>query len=223
MHQLPRRLLGTALALGLAWARPARAQVATLYPVDEAARQAEFFTFRAHLQAAVARHDTTAVLAVVAPDVRNTFGDDNGGDAFRARWQLNTSGSELWHELGLVLALGGTFDDDSTFSAPYIFSRWPGQFDAFAHVAIIGSRVRVRAAPAPTSPVLGTLSFAIVPTADSRLPLTEREARHWTPVRLRDGRVGYVAAAYARRPVDYRAIFRRRDGRWQLLTLIAGD
>jgi hypothetical protein len=42
-------------------------------------------------------------------------------------------------------------------------------------------------------------------------------------VRLGDGRTGFVAAGYVRSPVDYRAIFRRRGGQWQLLTFIAGD
>lgn len=212
-----------ALALALAWGPAARAQVAELRPVDEAAREAGFFTFRAHLQAAVARHDTAAVLAVVDPGVRNTFGDDEGIRSFRELWRPGDPGSALWQELGLVLALGGSFDGDSTFVAPYVFSRWPGHLDAFSHVAIIGNGVLVRAAPDPAAAPIGRLGFAIVPRADPPAALTADAARQWTPVRLRDGRVGYVAARYARSPVDYRAIFRRGDRGWRLVTLVAGD
>jgi hypothetical protein len=45
-------------------------------PVDEASQQADFFTFRAHLQGAIARHDAVAVLSVVNVNIRNTFGGD---------------------------------------------------------------------------------------------------------------------------------------------------
>jgi hypothetical protein len=40
---------------------------------------------------------------------------------------------------------------------------------------------------------------------------------------LPGGRRGFVHAAYARSPVDYRAYFTRVDGRWQLTLFLAGD
>lgn len=212
-------LVVTALALP----PRAAAQVAELLPVDEAVRAPDFFTFRAQLQAAVARRDTAALLAVVHPDVRNTFGDDNGIAAFRRRWGLAEGGDDLWRELGLVLALGGSFSDDSTFTAPYVFSAWPDTLDAFEHVAVIGRGVRVRAAPDAASAVIGVLSFAVVPRVYDPKRGTEPASSRWVAVRLGDGRTGFVAAGYVRSPVDYRAIFRRRGGQWQLLTFIAGD
>ena len=34
---------------------------------------------------------------------------------------------------------------------------------------------------------------------------------------------GYISSAYVRSPIDYRAIFRFENRRWQLVTLVAGD
>lgn len=194
-----------------------------LRPIDEAASQPDFFTFRAHLQAALARHDVGSVLAVISPTIRNTFGDDNGREAFRRLWKPESPDTILWDELARVLAIGGTFEANGTFVAPYTFSRWPNDVDSFEYVAIVGSRVRVRSAPSLASSTMGSLSFAIVPLARNARPATGAQDLEWTAVTLQNGRVGYVSSRYARSPVDYRAIFARTGETWQMVTFIAGD
>ena len=193
-----------------------------LKPVDEAAQQPDFFTFRAQLQAAIARHDTAAVLAIVNPGIRTSFGDDGGSDGFRKQWRPDAADSKLWDTLGRVLALGGSFQPDGTFVAPYTFSRWPEKIDSFEHVAIIGDRVSVRGAARPDATALTTVSFAILPIGKDARPASGRDDR-WIAVQLKDGRVGYVAAQYARSPVDYRATFAKAGERWQLMAFVAGD
>ena len=160
----------------------------------------------------------------MAPEIRNSFGDDNGVPAFRTRWRLQDPGSELWPELVAVLALGGTFENDSTFVAPYVFSRFPDSLDAFEHVAVIGENVRVRTEPALTARVLVRVSFEVVRRARKppRAP-TPSEAALWEPIELADGRVGYVAREFLRSPVGYRAAFVRRGGRWLMTLFVAGD
>ena len=41
--------------------------------------------------------------------------------------------------------------------------------------------------------------------------------------RLAGGSLGYVRSRSVRSPIDHRAIFSRRDGRWWMITFIAGD
>src|SRR5262245_56349265 len=130
-------------------------------PVDEAARRPDFFAFRAQLQSAVARHDAAAVLDAVAPDVKNSFGGNDGVEEFKQMWRLDQQDSELWQELGAVLALGGTFQGTQEFVAPYTFSRWPNGLDAFDHVAVIGANVRIRSAPRADAATIGQASFSI--------------------------------------------------------------
>ena len=191
---------------------------AQLLPVDEASTRPDFFSFRAALQRAIAQHSAAGLLAIVHPHIKNSFGDDDGIDAFRTMWKITEPDSEIWDVLGSVLALGGSFHDADTFVAPYVFSRWPEQFDSFEHVAVIGSNVRVRSQPDTTSNAIDTVSFAILPLAR---PVTDKEG--WTAVQLDTQRVGYISAAYVRSPIDYRAIFRFENRRWQLVTLVAGD
>ncbi len=197
---------------------------AVLLPVDEAARRPEFFTVRAQLQRAVARRDWPAVLAVVHPKIRTSFGPDNGLAAFREQWKAERADSDLWETLGTVLALGGSFDQAGNFMAPYVYSRWPDKLDGFEHVAVIGGRVRVRAAPRADADVLASLSYAILrrqPGADRQI--APEMADHWTAVALAGGRTGFIASQYVRSPVDYRAIFAEEGGRWRLMAFVAGD
>jgi hypothetical protein len=124
----------------------------------------------------------------------------------------------LWDVLGTVLALGGDFDD-AGFEAPYVSSEWPGEVDAFEYVAVVGSRVRVRAAPDGAAETLATVDFALL--ARGGAPARDDEA--WVAVRLADGRIGYIDARYARSAIDYRARFEKTPAGWRLTSLLAGD
>jgi hypothetical protein len=191
---------------------------ARLLPVDEAATRPDFFSFRAALQEAVARHDVEAVMAVVHADIKASFGGDEGIESFRRMWQPDAPDSKLWGTMAAVLALGGTFQGEQTFVAPYTFSRWPDRFDAFEHVVLTAADVRIRDAPRTDAAVLATMSFAILPVAHPA-----QESEEWTAVRLEGKRVGYVASHFARSPIDYRAIFTLSQGRWRLTMFLAGD
>ena len=200
------------------------AQAKKVLPVDEAAHDPEFFAFRARLLVALQQRDLQFLYGIVADDIRNSFGGDGGIDGFKARWKPEDASSELWKTLTQVLALGGQFaarEGTNTFVAPYVFTVETGA-DPFENWVIIGDAVRVRAQPDEASPILARLSFDVVRVTGSKA--TPGPGRHaWMPVQLADGRTGWVASEFIRSPVDYRAIFARRAGRWLLEALIAGD
>lgn len=202
----------------LAFAFPVLALAEQFLPVDEATQRPSFFSFRANLVEALARHDVDAVLAVVSPDVKNGFGGNDGIEAFRATWKLDGGDSAFWHEMARVLALGGTFDDAGNFVAPYVYSEWPQEFDAFNYVAVVGSRVSLREAPHEKAKVVATANFEILEHVPSK-----QETDAWMRVRREDGTIGFIARAYAQSPVGYRAMFRETNGRWQLVFFVAGD
>jgi hypothetical protein len=190
-----------------------------LFPVDGAGcgARADFFAFRARLQAALARRDLDAVLAIVAPDIRNSFGGDDGVEGFLRLWTPREPGSRLWAELATVLALGGTFERDDMFVAPYVFSRWPQGFDPFQHVVLIAPDVALRLAPRDDAEPAGNASFVILRLAGSEAP------EGWTAIRDEDGGTRYVRSSVVRSPIDYRAYFERRNGEWRMVMFLAGD
>ena len=195
------------------------AQELRVLPVDEAAQDPGFFAFRAPLQRAIAERDTATLLAVVHPEIKVSFGGDYGIDTFREQWLADPE-PQIWAELGTVLALGGRFYDDSTFAAPYTFTDLAGEVDPFEALIALGDSVPVHAAPSADAEVVAHLSFDVVRhewAHDDPIP------EGWTAVRLDDGTLGYVRSRSVRSPIDYRAIFSRRDGRWRMVTFVAGD
>jgi hypothetical protein len=215
-------LAAVAIALSaLAASAPGQAGPAPrrLLPVDQAASRPDFFTFRAQLLTALARHDVAALLSVVHPNIKNGFGGDDGKANFEAKWRPAAADSEVWATLAEVLALGGTFESPATFVAPYVSSRWPESVDAFDHVAVVGDRVRIRHRPSQDAADAGSSSFEIL-----RLATEIQDAgESWTAVRLANGTTGYISSRYVRSAVDYRAYFKKEAGRWQMLMLLAGD
>lgn len=198
--------------------QPAPRPATALMPVDEAPLLPDFFSFRAQLLAAIARRDAAALLAVVDPDIKNGFGGDDGKAAFEREWRPSAPDSRVWEVLATVLALGGSRAGDDGFIAPYIHSSWPSGVDGFEHVAVIGERVRVRRAPSPGAEEIAQVSFEVLARGkDDKAP------EDWTSVTLSDGRSGYISSRFVRSPIDYRAFFSKKEGRWWMVMLLAGD
>jgi hypothetical protein len=189
----------------------------TLRPGDDAPRRADFLEFRRRLQDIVARRAAPALIASVHPNVRISFGDSGGIQAFRKE-VVESKGEDFWRELGTILRLGGRFRMENAFDAPYTFAAWPQDLDAFECLAVVGTRVRVRSAPKLQARILTALDFAIV----RALP-PDGESPAWKRIQLADGRTGYVASQYIRSPIDHRALFEFEQGRWRLVAYVAGD
>lgn len=199
------------------------AQVAKLYPTDEAAKDPSFFVFRARLLKALQKKDSAFLLGIVDPKIANNFGGDDGLANFKRIWHPERPTSLVWTELLTALALGGKFGDDKSFSAPYLFNGFPEQFDAFEYSAIIDDGVRVRREPNTAAAVVRTLSFDIVKLGSGETKRSAGDKREWIPVVLADGQKGWVASEYIRSAIDYRAIFEKKNGRWVMTAFIAGD
>lgn len=187
-------------------------------PVDQAASVADFFSFRAQLQLAVARRDVEAVLAVLSKDVKLSFGGHAGVEDFKNLWKPSEPDSKLWETLAAALSLGGTFATDGSFTAPYVFTTWPDGKDPFEHMVAIGSGVRVRSTARADAPVVETLDFSVVELAGA--PPSDAK---WVKIKLPGERTGFVNSEFLRSPIDYRISFARLEGRWQVVYLLAGD
>jgi hypothetical protein len=95
--------------------------------------------------------------------------------------------------------------------------------EAFEHGVIVGENVRVRLMATADSPVVASLSFDVVEVADWGTKSAGGGKQFWVRVKLASGQQGYIASAYVRSPFDYRIVFEKQQGRWQITTLVAGD
>jgi hypothetical protein len=200
---------------GLCVAPSAPRTAPKLLPRDEAANQPDFFTFRARLLTALAQRDEAAVLAAADPGIRLAFDDSVGIEILRKA--LRDPQSTIWGDLATTLALGGTFESPTSFTAPYVTAAWSDDFDAFQCAAVLGDRVRVRRTAAADSAVVASVSYEIVQL------LPEERTDAVVQVRLANGVRGFISAPFLRSAVDHRAIFDRKGGQWRMVAFVAGD
>ena len=194
-----------------------------LLPRDEA--DESFRRFRGDLLAALGRRDTTFLFGVLAPDIRNSFGDLDSVSGFRRQWQPGEPGSPVWRSLTRLLELGGRLEDDTVFVAPYVYAFWPDTVDAFTHLAVTTLRAEVRSRPSPDAPLMGTASLTILQLAEWTGLHDRPTARDtvWARVVMPDGTRGWVRGDQVYSPIGWRGIFVRSEGRWRLSVLVAGD
>ena len=185
---------------------------------DEASRCPGFQDFREHLNETVRHKDANALLAIVHPDIRFSFGPENGRDAFRQRWIEGSQDGDVWLELEQLVRLGGRCEEGRSFVTPYVFADWPEDLDAFEHGAVTGTRVRLREAPGLAAPVLSWLDYEIVRVSD-----WGDGTSPWVAVATFDGRKGFAARRYVRSPVGIRAYFTRDGGAWRMTLFVQGD
>lgn len=184
-------------------------------PFDEANLKPSFLAFRTELITAVARRDIDFVVEQATEDIFLSFGSVAGRTEFRS--MLTSGGDAYWNELEEVLRLGGAFASASVFEAPYTWAAdLPDDLDPFFAGFIIGEEVVLRDRPNRLGAVLALLDYEVV-------TLLGGGEGDYEAVRTAAGVDGYVHHDYVRSPIDYRAIFERRDGRWLIAVFIAGD
>ncbi|MBC7924057.1 MAG: SH3 domain-containing protein [Bryobacteraceae bacterium] len=205
-----------AFAIGLlAFALTADAD--SLRPVDQAQSEPSFAAFRWRLLKGLEKKDTAVLFPLLDPGIRASFGAGDGVKTFRQYWKLDTAPatSGLWSELTTAIRLGSTREEDE-FVAPYVFTRFPKDRDAFTHAAVIKPAVKLRKLPKAGATIVGTLDYEVV-------QLLTPVKNGWYRVRTDAGKQGWLPQADVRSPLDYRAFFEKKNGRWFLTAFVKGD
>jgi hypothetical protein len=194
-------------------------------PFDEATQDASFLKFRNELKATIARKDALALMKIVDKNIKNGFGGEDGAAKFKAGWKPETPDSQVWRALSLVIELGGNFDNKTTFAAPYAFSAFPSDVDGFTTVVVTAEGAVMREKPKPDAPVVRTLDHDILTFAGEASGKLQHEATEadWIEVKDAKGKRGFVRHLDVRSPIDYRAYFEKRRGKWLMTAFLAGD
>lgn len=197
--------------------------------IDEAFKDASFQKFRTNLISEVKRRNVRYLLSVVDPEIRISFGSEEGMKDFQKMWNPDRSNSELWGELLKILENGGEFNEyggKQVFWAPYTFASFPFDVDPFETQIIFGNRVNLRSRPQTSSRVLTQLSYNII-KVDYPNSVNAGNAEYprytWLKIETLGGQKGYVSSEYVRSHLDYRAGFEKKNGQWKITAFIAGD
>ena len=185
-----------------------------LAPLDDGTTVDGFAAFRDTLRDVVARRDTAALLAVVAPGARLSFGDTPGGpDGFRQSWFEGDAPEPVWDVLATLLE-GGSAEEDGAVVVPFVGAFWPEDLDPFETVAVPDRDVSAYDAPGGTE---------VARLSEIALPVTGPARGGWRTVTLPDGQTAAVEEAEVLSPVGYRATFWDDGDGWQMRSLVTGD
>lgn len=219
---------GILLFLLFVFASSAAGQERYVRPVDEAAKDASFLAFRTKLIAAAEKKDAKFILSIVDKNIRNGFGGDDGIENFTETWELEKPESKFWGEFLPVIKNGGSFSPPArgtgkTFMAPWSFSKWPDDLDAFDTLVIFGNNVNLRETPGAGGRIVGKLSYNAVRMVENAKTPENSDESEWVKIRTLGGKTGWVKSEYVRSPIDYRAGFEKTGGKWKMTFFVAGD
>ena len=216
------------LSLAVAQASPFSEAFESWKMVDGAGQHADFVKFRSELLGVVERRDAAALKSYLSPQIQYSFGLDKPGPAgFYARWRPGQADCELWKELGQVLRNGGSFDNRGMFTAPAWYASWPAGRDEMEWGVVSDAAVKVYSearADSRTLPEIGPCWVHI-----SQNPASQNQEAFTCidlPKSMQDPykvESAFVARDQVHRLLGYRAVFARRQGRWQMLSFLSGD
>lgn len=221
---ITRLLLALSFLILAAGAAPAPGPVERLQPRDEAAEDPSFVAFRSKLQAIVEKKDVRGLRGAIAEDILNSFGGGRGVDAFNNAWKLDNPQSAIWPSLAGVLRLGGQFGGTKVFTAPYVFASWPREYGRLDYVAVTDAQAVIRAAPDAGSAVVRRLDHDLLEVIQSAsMPQHEAGPDDWNEVKDRNGNRGFIPVRDVRSPLDFRATFEKRNGKWVIASFMSGE
>lgn len=195
-----------------------------LYPKNEVYKDSSFTDFICKFQYAIFKHDKQFLLNSLDKNIQNSFGDDNGIENFKSKWNLNSETSEIWPLLSQLISMGASFskqENRNSFIFPSIFTMDipVDTLDVYGTSVVIAKNVNVREKPSKNSKIIAKLSHEVV-TFD----YASQQAKDWTYVSTIDKKIkGYVNNEFLWILVDYRMCFVKKDGEWKMTFLLAGD
>jgi hypothetical protein len=171
--------------------------------------------FREKLAEAVMARDANAFVALAAEDVKLDFGGGAGRAELKKR--LTSPDGMLWDELVQLLKLGCAANAQGGLTIPWYFEQHIDAVDPMSGMLVTGEKVPLLAAPDAEARPLKTLSWDVV-TLTALKPDDP-----FQPVTATDGTKGYIATDKLRSLLDYRLLATSRNGKWSVVSLVAGD
>jgi hypothetical protein len=191
-------------------------------PLDEGGNDVQFAEFRQNLIGSIEKKNYDWALPRIATDIKYSLGEDGNKRELLKAWEnIPSAREEFFGELLKCLKMGGQFkkyDGRKFFVAPYVFSAWPEDMDAFEFVAVPTPVVKVFAAADEKQEPIASVGHTIV-----RIDYSS-QSEGWNRIEYEDGAWGWIMTKDVRSPLDYRAYFEKNGaGSYELVTFIAGD
>ena len=201
----------------------APAQERKLEPVDEAAKDASWVSFKARLLQAVEKRDLKFVLGILTKNVRGSIDGKPGVAVFRKAWEVDSADTTLWQELRSALVLGSAYikreKGPRELCTPYLLGKWPEDLEPADYGVVIARDVLVKFSPSADAQTIQTLSYDIVSVRDWDIADKEPAVKQrWVRLRVKSGD-GYIPEEQIRSPIEHSACFVKTESGWRMTAL----
>lgn len=214
--------------MAVGYASPFSDAFQPLKKVDQAADQPDFAQYRKDLLQVIGRRDAEALKAFLSPQIHYSFGVEKPGIAgFYSVWKPAKADSGLWKELAQVVGNGGSFGKNGQFIAPSWYANWPQGYDESQWGVVSDRNAKVYFEPnaaSKTLPEIGPCWVQInqkeANQRDRKFTCIDLPKSMQNPYKVESV---FLKSEQVHRLLDYRAIFAKRNGRWEMSSFIAGD
>ncbi|WP_431113297.1 hypothetical protein [Variovorax paradoxus] len=186
----------------------------TISPKWYTSRDPSFKIFRSTLAKAVAKRDARVLRTLLSPELIFSYAGIEGPDEFLKIYDLSNKSSAIWGELSRVLALGGVFEQQGVYVAPYAYSEFPVDREPWKYVVVVARGATLVSAPRED----GTI-FARVPNEILERARKPGEDEEWIEVRYA-GAGAWIRSAHVWDPTSPHLVARKLGGKWLITDYI---
>jgi hypothetical protein len=165
---------------------------------------------------ALSRSNLAYVRSILAEEI--AFDEGEGRAEFIAAWRLDgPEGRIFLSELHRALSLGCVHeaeDEEPEARAPYFGA---AEDDLWGRIVATMAGAPLRTGPTDDAPIAATLDWHLLEIL-GEMVTDEGEETGWLMVRTGSGIEGFVRIEHVRGGEDYRAVFRKVQGRWRLVS-----
>lgn len=201
------------------WTQIDTYKAAVVKPRNDIDEESSFGKFIEEYRQALLNRDEAYIKAHTHPNVKISFGGHSGWDGLVDYWSID-DGSEAFYKMMNTTLKYGAVDSSggqgNAYMAPYVFTDFPEDMDAFTYSVVVGSGVNIRMRPSTESEIVTTATYEV-------FKVLEQEKDGWVKIQLPDGTRAYVYGTYLWSPIGYRAEFTKVDNTWLLQFFVTGD
>ncbi|GAB4540787.1 MAG: hypothetical protein Tsb0014_32280 [Pleurocapsa sp.] len=199
--------------------------------LETSQQDTDFSQFLDKFRQKISDRDAQFVRNIMISDIQLSFGSQQEIE------QLNLENPDAisWLHLEKAIAVGCSpiqinSSEPVNWQCPPLEAVATEKISPWEQVFIVGKQVNVRSQPKLESSIVQRVSEEVVRFDDeglSQLSTRQQETMStiysWIPVILANGQHGYVSSRYAYQLSDYRVLFAKLDGKWRLVSFLAGD
>ena len=205
---------------------------------DESYLDADFWIFKAKLEACLLAEDGKSLEGFLADRIlvgqyaceEATCSKQDFLQNYELDKKANTNSRQVYHTMLQIMRFGFKQLEYDGYHFPKLSKQLVFQAPSFYtkinqedELLILGTNVNIRVEPSKTAKVIRQASYETFPcncniTTQTETTYQRKEGMDWVEIKLKSGKVGYVAAAYTSYTLSKEMTVAKIKGKWKIIS-----